>query len=275
MPVQTSSDESSAECSEPEQIFLKEPANRRGCYPRVNLLEECQFSGQCNRRSKNTGNGTMVADAFCGWSPLNTKNPICLCPEGYRPGNSSSTEEQLNSNQQQCVPIRQCTRSGVGLEQADCGPEQFCRNNLCLCKPDYDYDPVKGACVRPIWDYGDGDDDGDDDDDDDGYYIEPQKPKRWYNKPAWIVFIVAFLALIFFLGYAILLYQTRKEEDRLEMKRNNRRRDSKEYDDKLEEEEAEISQKLKDDVSENSKSREEEDEDDKLSVHKKYFESEV
>ena len=63
----------------------------------------------------------------------------CQCKDGHFPSAGG-----------RCVVNRHCSspefNSAMEPTQGECGPNQFCRNNVCLCNPNHEFDEL-GNCL--------------------------------------------------------------------------------------------------------------------------------
>ena len=77
----------------------------------------------------------------------NNRRLICQCKDGWRQVSNKNNNSDLNF----CIPYVRCNSSTMEFNeyyiQGDCkSPNQFCRQNLCLCLPNYEFDNT-GQCV--------------------------------------------------------------------------------------------------------------------------------
>ncbi|CAG2170305.1 unnamed protein product [Oppiella nova] len=81
-------------------------------------LKSASLNNECKNRDQCTDNQTYCSD----------KN-ICECKSGYN----------LSGNK--CIAIKSCDSSELGFNEhyirGDCDQNEFCRNSVCLCLPNY------------------------------------------------------------------------------------------------------------------------------------------
>ena len=97
------------------------------------LFEQCSRNKHCSSTTDNS---------YCGWSEFSDESTVCLCRDGFKSSFDGST----------CIPIHQpCSIEGFNDPMTPGGgcpdlDRQFCRRNVCLCKPGYEYNQA-GQCV--------------------------------------------------------------------------------------------------------------------------------